>query len=222
VPVPLASWNPARDVWETSHSHIDLFSGLSAVWSETWPTWGMWADGVAYALPTSVPLTGGFGSSSSPGLLPTPESSDATGGRVSSEVGGTRPSGAKRAITLATRVDALLRTPTAQLAVNGGSQHPDKRKAGGHGPTLADEVEHLLPTPTATPYGNNQSPSPGAAVRPSLDSLAPMLLPTPKATNNENRQSPDRYGPNLGMVLRELTGDLTDPPSADGNEPSDE
>lgn len=38
----------------------------------------------------------------------------------------------------------VLRTPTAQLAVNGGSQHPDKRKAGGHSPTLADQVEHLL------------------------------------------------------------------------------
>lgn len=36
----------------------------------------------------------------------------------------------------------LLKTPTAQLAVNGGSQPPGKRKAGGHGPTLADEVEH--------------------------------------------------------------------------------
>ena len=33
----------------------------------------------------------------------------------------------------------------------------------------------LLPTPTAVPYGNNQSPSAGAAVRPSLDSLAPLL-----------------------------------------------
>lgn len=51
----------------------------------------------------------------------------------------------------------LLRTPTAQLATNGGSQHPDKRKAGGHGPTLADEVEHLLPTPTARDHkGANQ------------------------------------------------------------------
>ncbi|MFJ6590246.1 hypothetical protein ACIQPP_05385 [Streptomyces violaceusniger] len=166
----------------------------------------------------------------------------------------------------------LLKTPTAQLAVNGGSQHPDKRKQGGHGPTLADEVEFLmpdgagarllptpkatdgskggpnqrgskgdltlpsaaarllptptagdsrnsrnatanrsvgsrhhagttlsdaaklLPTPTATPYGSNQSPSPGAAVRPSLDTLAPELLaqgpvfplpmlPTPGATD---------------------------------------
>ena len=38
----------------------------------------------------------------------------------------------------------LLKTPTAQLAVNGGSQDPEKRKAGGHGPTLADQVEHQL------------------------------------------------------------------------------
>lgn len=38
----------------------------------------------------------------------------------------------------------LLKTPTSQLAINGGSQHPDKRKAGGHGPTLADEIEHTL------------------------------------------------------------------------------
>src|SRR5690606_8815432 len=42
-----------------------------------------------------------------------------------------------------------LPTPTAHPAVNGGSQHPDKRRDGGHGPTLADEIEHLLPTPTA-------------------------------------------------------------------------
>lgn len=83
----------------------------------------------------------------------------------------------------------LLKTPTAQLAINGGSQHPDKRKAGGHGPTLADEVEHLLPTPTATPYGNNQSDSPGAAVRPSLNALAPLLLPTPAARDWRSGES---------------------------------
>lgn len=43
-----------------------------------------------------------------------------------------------------------MKTPTANLGSNGGSQHPDKRKAGGHGPNLADEVEHLLPTPRAS------------------------------------------------------------------------
>lgn len=48
---------------------------------------------------------------------------------------------------------SLLKTPTSQLGTNGGSQHPDKRKAGGHGPTLADEVEHLLPTPAVNDMG---------------------------------------------------------------------
>ena len=37
----------------------------------------------------------------------------------------------------------LLLTPTSQLAVNGGSQPMEKRRAGGHGPTLADQIEHL-------------------------------------------------------------------------------
>lgn len=40
----------------------------------------------------------------------------------------------------------------------------------------------LLPTPTGTRYGSNQSPSPGAAVRPSLDTMA-TLLPTPVAAD---------------------------------------
>lgn len=46
----------------------------------------------------------------------------------------------------------LLPTPTAQVGENGGTQHPDKRKAGGHTPTIADVAEwSLLPTtPTAT------------------------------------------------------------------------
>ena len=40
-------------------------------------------------------------------LLPTPEAADGSGGRRSSELGGTRPSGAKRAITLATALDHI-------------------------------------------------------------------------------------------------------------------
>lgn len=39
----------------------------------------------------------------------------------------------------------LLKTPTAQLGTNGAAQHPDKRRGGGHGPTLDDEVSFLLP-----------------------------------------------------------------------------
>lgn len=73
---------------------------------------------------------------------------------------------------------SLLKTPTAQLAVNGGSQHPDRQREGGHGPTPADEVEHLLPTPRATDGtkgGPNQRGSSGDLMLPS----AVMLLPTP-------------------------------------------
>ncbi len=79
----------------------------------------------------------------------------------------------------------LLKTPTAQLAINGGSQHPDKRKVGGHGPTLADEVEHLLPTPRATDTG-----TPGRRAsegwRPPLSQVVIPLMPTPTASDSKS------------------------------------
>jgi hypothetical protein len=68
-------------------------------------------------------------------MMPTPRAKDATGGVYPL----TRPESQDN---LETRIIRLFKTPTAQLAVNGGSQDPDKRRAGGHGPTLADEVEH--------------------------------------------------------------------------------
>lgn len=74
----------------------------------------------------------------------------------------------------------LLKTPTAQLAVNGGSQHPDKRTAGGHGPTLADEVEHLLPTPKARDW-KGLGPADYERHEPPL-TAAVTLMPTPRAT----------------------------------------
>ncbi|MBN7559820.1 phage DNA methylase [Mycobacteroides abscessus subsp. massiliense] len=50
----------------------------------------------------------------------------------------------------------------------------------------------LLPTPTASRYGSNQSPSPGVAVRPGLDSIAD-LLPTPNASDaTGGGQTPDK------------------------------
>lgn len=146
---PLATWNPERDCWETGVE--DIF-GHSDVYSETWPTSGMTRNGVAFALPTWAPPTTGSASSSSPPAktFRTPAAAEAEGGprdrnrpgatmRLSDQVREEMEDGNLR----------VLKTPTSQLAVNGGSQHPDKRRAGGHGPTLADEVEHLLPTPTA-------------------------------------------------------------------------
>jgi len=179
---------------------------------------------VAYELPTSAPPTDDSESSSSPGL-PTPRATR----------GGS-----------ATETVELLRTPTAQLAVNGGSQHPDKRKAGGHGPTLADEIEHLLPTPTA--MDSRMSGGSGASDVTLTDAMVRgKLLPTPRARDGKGRDPNPRgvdlneavaliptplssdagpLGGTKGYGLRDWSraisrGESTSPPSDGGNEPSD-
>lgn len=147
---PLATWNPARDLWEDPRPTI---FGPSDVYSGTWPTsGGMTSDGVAYQLPEWEPPTSGSACSSSPPVrtFRTPAAAEAEGGPRNPD----RPGATMRLSDQVREEHAagnlrVFKTPTSQLAVNGGSQHPDKRKAGGRGPTLADEVEHLLPTPTA-------------------------------------------------------------------------
>jgi hypothetical protein len=119
---------------------------------------------------------------------------------------------------------ALLKTPTAQLAVNGGSQHPDKRKAGGHGPTLADQVEHeLLPTPAARDWKSGQSNLIGTNARP-LNEVVEMsllpgggnLLPTPRATDGTNG-GPNQRGSSGDLMLPSAVTHLLPTPSvADG------
>jgi DNA (cytosine-5)-methyltransferase 1 len=117
----------------------------------------------------------------------------------------------------------LLKAPTAQLATNGGSQHPDKRKAGGHGPTLADEVEWLLPTPLSRDARSGAVPAevigrvyPSGRVR-TLGSLAlpdvVALLPTPTARAHK---TPDPRGPrpeakSPGMTLETAIDRLDGP-----------
>lgn len=128
----IAIWNEKRDCWEHP---ADLF-GLSDVYSETFPVSVTMRNSCLFERPMSALPIPDSGSSSLPAAvtLPTPTTQPETGN------GHARNLGAEA---------RLLKTPTSQLAVNGGSQHPEKRKEGGHGPTLADEVEHLLPTPVA-------------------------------------------------------------------------
>ncbi|MFB7643902.1 DNA (cytosine-5-)-methyltransferase [Streptomyces sp. NPDC056084] len=58
------------------------------------------------------------------------------------------------------KAEKLLKTPTANLGRNGAPQHPDKRKAGGHGPTLEDEVVFLLDVePDAEQQEGGHSPA---------------------------------------------------------------
>lgn len=193
-PVPLATWNSARGVWETTQP--SLLCGHLVPYSDPWPTSGTTHAGSCFALPTSGPRTGASVSSSPPGPP-----------------------------------DPLLKTPTSNIGSNGGSQHPAKRKSGGHGPNLADEVEWLLPTPKASDGikgSPNQRHGNGDLT---LPSAAASLLPTPRAsdTGTPGRRPGRGWRPPLSAVVLPLwadttpdteeaagDGDRTPPPSPDG------
>ncbi|GAA4915901.1 DNA cytosine methyltransferase [Nesterenkonia rhizosphaerae] len=96
------------------------------------------------------------------------------------------PTGASGGTGSATPV-ALLPTPQANLGSNGGSQHPDKRRAGGHSVSIQDVVEHLLPTPLTT---DGHNPSDADTQRNSTPLRSMHLLPTPRASHG------DKGGPN--------------------------
>ena len=254
-----------------------------------WPRSAMWDVTGYYELPTQAPPTSASASSSSPGLLPTPSSSQFNDGEsleswearnkrlreswsserhphgngngmgtplpiairqvlrepashpsppapgsllptpnafdakisdtsISPEAAErqmSRTDGFRRTTTgsLAKDVEILLKTPTAQLAVNGGSQHPGKRRAGGHGPTLADQVEHeLLPTPQAADARRGTDAGmggdrPSGAKRSNGLQTAVVLLPTPTAADGD-RQSATYPGGNPT-----LSGSLLPTPS---------
>lgn len=169
---------------------VNLLCGHSEPYSQTWPASGSMRSGRVSTPPTSAPATGAAGCSSSPGL-PTPRARDwKSGGK----------DGLEELL--------LFKTPTSQLAVNGGSQHPDKRKAGGHGPTLADEVEHLLPTPAASNPNDGEDLESWEARRQRNKakgvngngqgtplSVAVRLLPTPTAQAHSRNSTANRTDP---------------------------
>lgn len=115
----------------------------------------------------------------------------------------------------------LLKTPTSNLATNGGSQHPSKRKEGGHGPNLADEIEWLLPTPVASDgakgsprqrHRSSNLPLPSAAAQRHQRSTAgPVALEQPMAT---------LFDASLLTENPPEPGDGTQAPSPDGRRSS--
>jgi hypothetical protein len=104
--------------------------------------------------------------------------------------------------------------------VNGGSQHPDKRKSGGHGPTLADEVEHLLPTPKASDPERGDCASERARRSPVLETVV-NLLPTPTSsfpgTTANFREDGTPYSSGYGPTLLDAVRLLPTPRTSDTN-----
>lgn len=194
-----ATWNPERDLWETDS--MDLFSGLSDVFSETLPISGMTRSGRLFLRPQSVPLTVGNESSSSRGqLFRAPCAAEAEGGprdpnrpgvtmrlsdqvREETEAGNLLPTPRATQGGSATETVDLLPTPAANLATSG----PDYARAerdGSGGNDLCTAV-HLLPTPRASD-GEKGGPNQRGSKGDLTVSSAVHLLPTPLAGDADN------------------------------------
>lgn len=138
-------------------------------------------------------------------LLPTPKVTDE---HHSSPADGDRNAPGLRAIRYP------LPTPEANTATNGGSQHPDKRRAGGHSINLQDAVEHLLPTPAVNDMGAGKTPDAwdawieamqakhgnGNGHGKSLEIEAQRLLPTTRATDG-TKGGPNQHGSSGDLML---------------------
>lgn len=103
-----------------------------------------------HALPTPRATRGGSHTETVTALLGTPRCADGVMQDLRHQENITNPRGRLEDMV------ALLPTPAANVADNGGSQDPAKRRAGNHSISIQDVAEHrLLPTPMAQPSGNN-------------------------------------------------------------------
>jgi len=152
-------------------------------------------------------------------LLPTPEASDGSGGRVTAEEGGQRPSRAKRAITLATALHHGITAqvedePTEDEGLAGNEPCPTCgdavfiHDAGGFcagacggsctdptwgRPALADGA--LFPTPRATRGGSGTETmyALGAERADEHRPQGEVLLPTPTCQDGSNTGGPSQF-----------------------------
>jgi hypothetical protein len=189
-PGPLASYDPdtsSSRTWRTCSGSLMEQSGER--WSGTWPRSGTMLSGTVFQQQPSVPRTSVTGSSA---LLPSPMARTGSGSEISS---GSREGGKMLEESV-----KMLRTPTSapwnQGGCGGENEAEIKRQARLSG------ALRLLPTPSATEYGNNQSPSPGAAVRPSLPSLLTGAATDPRSDGGSRftdlRLSPSFVGWMMG------------------------
>ena len=132
MPRRIAIWNGTVGVWETTEN---LLCGHSALFSETWPAWGMTRSGVAFELETqqSAPLTDDSGCS----LLPTPLTSDITDGTI-------EPSGGFRQLRDVGRPGRLLPTPTVSDPDMADPEAVARRVAGDFQPGLSAVLLHHM------------------------------------------------------------------------------
>lgn len=124
---PIAQWNPARGVWETSQ--VNLLCGHSALYQAVWPTSGMTVNGQVFELQTQVHHTPVSESS----LLRSPKASEGEGGALG------EAEARKRGNTVGVRDQVM------DLVASQGQK------------VSRAEVNQLLPTPITRDYKDGQS-----------------------------------------------------------------
>lgn len=187
----LATWNPARSVWETTQG---MFCGHLELYSETWPSSGSMRNGQVFERPTSAPPTADSASSSSPGLLRTPAAAEAEGGprdrnrpgatmRLSDQIREEMDDGPDQRLTCATCGEPV--EPTRADVFNG---------------TWCDCPVKLFSTPDTVPEApNTGSNSHKAGNVVGLGNQVMSLLPTPEAKLASS-------GPDYARMNREGSG----------------
>ena len=222
---PIATWNPARGAWETPV--LNLLCGHLEPFSQTWPKSGSMRNGSVFPRPVPGPVISAGASSSSPGLLPTPNATDSQGGPRA--VPETRTSGGPDfGPRLRDIAPTLLPTPRASANENRQTKRTPSQATGDHGLCLAAEVLELLPTPRVSGGSDIMSPPPSTLTGSHGLDLGPAigsLLPTPSVadgTGGHKSRSGDRSGELLlPGIVRELSGAMRLP--SDGtSESSDE
>src|SRR5690606_5632384 len=160
----------------------------------------MTRDGVAYELPTSVPRTEGSGSSSSPGLLPTPDAKLSDSGPVYARAKRNGSGGDDLTTTVHRH---LLPPPRATDRTKGG---PNPRRSSGD--IRLPSAVQLLPTPTA--MDSKASGGSGASDVTLTDAMVRgKLLPTPMTSYSARTADEWRAGRPAGNgQVREAIGDL--------------
>jgi hypothetical protein len=173
----LAKWDRDTCSWKTPQLLL-LEEGCESL--ETLPPWGSTAGGELFQQPTPsglLELRASITSESGCGLparAPTPTAGDAKSSGSRNLEGSKAHPGVS--LTDFVRPDRTPRVPTP-LSSDSRSPGFDAGRQGSQSLSVVVRV----PTPTATEYGNNQSPSAGAAVRPSLAALV-KRVPTPLAS----------------------------------------
>ena len=225
-----------RDVWETPQTE-GLFCEHLDVYSETFPTSGMTANGAAYELPTWEPRTGGSGSSSllqgvpDSALLRTPMTGEGRKATMGTSVEERVKNGHQPYLTHQIGDLVFLRTPCAAETA-GGPRNPNR---SGATMRLSDQVREevqrgmLLPTPTVgNATGGNATRSGARSHELLLPGVAMSLLPTPVAQPSGNspedhlRKKPGRQiVTDLAIIVENdliLSGGRTNQPSGAGNQ----